>query len=364
MSESYTLYGWECSPYTCKVRSFLRYKQIPFQDIHPSFWTMRQVVEKRIGFFVMPVVLTANNELVQDSSDIIDHIEHQHTQHSIIPTGWTQQLAALLLELHADEWIPMLHLHTRWNNPVNKSFIISDFAQNAFPYLPKFIAQRLIKPKAKQMQSYLPILGITPSMIPALEAWGNEMLDALEIHFTEYDYLLGGKPCIGDFAFYGPLYAHLWRDPGSRSMISSRPHIESWLQRMKNPPQDYTGSFVPDDQIPTTLDPIFKRIFQDQFPVLQHTVEVVQAWIKKNPKATKLPRKIGKVKFSLGDTQGERTLTTFPHWMLQRSLFLYQQLDVSQRILPDQFLTRVGGLDAMSLVIAHPLTRRNYRVVP
>ena len=64
---------------------------------------------------------------------------------------------------------------------------------------------------------------------------------------------------------------------------------------MKNPPQAYTGSFVTNDQIPTTLDPIFKRIFQDQFPVLQRTVEVVQAWIKANPKATKLPRKIGKV---------------------------------------------------------------------
>jgi glutathione S-transferase len=364
MSKIYKLYGWECSPYTCKVRSFLRYKKLPFQDIHPSFWTIKKVIEKRIGFFVMPVVVTSTHEILQDSSDIIDTIEKQHPENSIIPKGITQQIASLLLELHADEWIPMLHLHTRWNNPINQSFIIDDFAKNAFPYLPRFIAKKLVASKAKQMRSYLPILGVTPTMIPAVEAWGEEMLDALEIHFTDYHYLLGGQPSIGDFSFYGPLYAHLWRDPGSRSMITSRPHVNAWMQRMKNPSEHSFSSFLPNDQVPATLDPIFKRLFQDQFPVLQQTVTTVQSWIQDHPHATKLPRKIGRVKFSIGHTQGERTLITFPHWMLQRSLLLYQSLDSDQREHVDQFLERVGGLHAMSISIKHPLRRSHYRVVP
>ena len=68
----YRLYGWECSPYTGKVRATLHFKQIPHQDISPSAMAMKRIVEKRVGFIVMPVVITPENEVLQDSAEILD----------------------------------------------------------------------------------------------------------------------------------------------------------------------------------------------------------------------------------------------------------------------------------------------------
>ena len=39
------------------------------------------------------------------------------------------------------------------------------------------------------------------------------MLKDLSAHFDSHPYLLGGKPCVGDFSLAGMTYGHLYRDP-------------------------------------------------------------------------------------------------------------------------------------------------------
>ena len=47
----------------------------------------------------------------------------------------------------------------------------------------------------------------------AIEKSWKAMLYDLTVHFDAHPYLLGGKPCIGDFSLAGMTYAHLYRDP-------------------------------------------------------------------------------------------------------------------------------------------------------
>ena len=81
------------------------------------------------------------------------------------------------------------------------------------------------------MYSYLPVLGITEKTKPEIEQWAQELLLQLNTHFEQHPFLLGTKPCLGDFGLYGPLYALVWRDPAlathrvsTVSRLASAPH--------------------------------------------------------------------------------------------------------------------------------------------
>ena len=89
MSGAYRHYGWECSPYSSKTRSYLRFKGIEHQDIYPTIIDFKRVIVKRLGYLVMPMVITPDDETLQDSSVIIDYLEERFPEPSIHPPGPT-----------------------------------------------------------------------------------------------------------------------------------------------------------------------------------------------------------------------------------------------------------------------------------
>jgi len=316
-----------------------------------------------VGFMVMPIVEQSDGSVLQDTSDIIDTLEAQHPDPSITPPGPRQRLVSLLLELNADEWMPLIAMHYRWNFEENRRFIIGDFGKNAAPWLPGFLQRKIAGKIAGKMSSYLPVLGITEKTKPAIEAWTHDLLGQLDTHFAEHDFLLGGRPCLGDFSLYGPLYAHVRRDPASAHLVEAHEHVMAWMGRLQNP-SAAPGNFLENDEVPEQLWPILRRMFQEQFPVLREAVNRTQTWLAEHPDAEKLPRSLGEVEFRIGSATETRRLLTFQHWMLQRSLFFYQSLVEDQQASVDALLRDLGGFDAMQIQVERPLTRRRFRVVP
>ena len=79
-------------------------------------------------------------------------------------------------------------------------------------------------------------------------------------HFEQYPYLLGWKPCVGDFGLLAPMYAHLGRDPHPASLMQQRaPRVYRWVERMNRADQDvpefFTAGtdFLKNDEVPETL---------------------------------------------------------------------------------------------------------------
>ncbi|HIA04418.1 MAG TPA: glutathione S-transferase family protein [Myxococcales bacterium] len=363
MSGNYTHYGWECSPYSSKTRAYLRFKQIPHEDIYPTLFHVKRVIEKKVGFVVMPVVICPDGTPLQDTSDIIEHFDAQFPARSIWPQTPTQDLVSLIFELFADEWFPLISLHTRWNMDENRRFATAEFGRCALPWLPGFLSKRMTQPMANKMRSYLPVLGITDVTRPLIDAWQDELFSALDKHFGEYPFLLGSRPCLGDFALYGPLYAHVWRDPGSRFMVEKHSHLLAWMKRVQEPKQEL-GRFIEKDRIPSTLHGIVARIFKEQWPVLQQTAAAVNQWMTNNPNSPKIPRSLGTLEFSIGSATAERKILTFQQWMMQRSLDYYHALEAADKSTVDAFLSQVGGLEFMNIQLTKRLTRKNFRVVP
>lgn len=363
MSEPYQHLGWECSPYSSKTRAYLRYKQIPHEDRFPSALEMKRSIEKKIGFVIMPVVIESNGRILQDSEVIIDTLEEKFTDKTITPKTPCQSLVSKLITLNADEWMPLIAMHTRWNIPENVSFIRRDFGRNMFPFLPSVIHPFLGGTVAKKMSSYLPILGITNKTQPAIEAWLKALLAQLDLHFSEHPFLLGSKPCRGDFALFGPLYAHVRRDPGSSHFIIQHSNVDAWIDRMKHPIEGEEGAYLSNDQIPESLFPILRRIFKEQFPALRQTVQSVGEWCDENPGKTKLPRGLGEVEIQLGDIREKRKNLSFAYWKLQKVVELYQSFDDDQLKDVNHLLSLIDGEQSLEMNMKYKLIMANYRLI-
>jgi len=265
MTDIYKLYGAAISLYTGKVRAYLRYKNVPFIEEAGS-----PEIFERIGFRMIPVLHTPNNELIQDTTDIIDTLEQAFPVASIYPSGARQKLAALLFEVFGDEWLVMPAMHYRW--AYNLDFILEQFGKMMIPDA-NVAEQREIGEKiSAPFRGSLPLLGISDETIPAIEASYETLMGQLDQHFKNHDYLFGSRPSIGDYGLMGPLYAHNYRDPASGELMKRlAPHLVRWIDWM-NTPAPNSGKFLPEDEVPQTLDPILKNIFTDCVPAMVDTI--------------------------------------------------------------------------------------------
>jgi glutathione S-transferase len=354
----YILNAWPVSPYSAKVRAYLRFKGIAYEEHAPTSIELLGRIKKAVDWAVMPTV-EADGEWLQDTTIIIETLEERHPEPSITPLGSTQRVADLLLELHGDEWLPLLAMHYRWNRPQNKAFAIDEFARYGFPRLPLFVSRVATKSLAKKMQSYLPMLGVTAETRAGVEAFAEALIAHLDAHFATHPFMLGSRPGIGDFAMFGTLWAHLYRDPGSTSLYDDAPNVRAWFERLSNPSGD-PGAFLPNDEVPATLDPVFKTLFDEQFVFVRGLIDKVDAYCAEHPEVTRVPRALGTHPFTIGGRSGERKLTTYTHWMAQRPLEAYHGTDGKTAV--DRWLGRVGGLEAMREPLRNPQQRRNFKM--
>ena len=61
--------------------------------------------------------------------------------------------------------------------------------------------------------------GVNPETYEVIESLYADLLAAFDLHFSACPYLLGGRPCLGDFGLIIFLHAHLGR----------KDNLEVWL---------------------------------------------------------------------------------------------------------------------------------------
>ena len=322
MPESIEHYGWQVSPYSAKTRSYLHYAGIGFTDIEPGVPTLYRRIQSAVGRIIMPTVRLEDGTWLQDSSVIIDHFEARESTASVHPPAPTVRLASALLEVFADEWLPMAALHYRWNLAANSEFAITEFARSGFPSLPRALGRPLVRPMAGKMKGYLPLLGVTPETQPGVEKMVQVVLASLEAQLQVTDFVLGDRPCLGDFALFGPLWAHLYRDPASRFLFDDAPSVIRWMESLRTQPVA-SGSFL--DRVPESLSPLFACALQDQWGWIRTLVAAIDAYCEAHPEATRVPRSLGEADFMIQGHPGRRKLATFVQWKAQRARTAYEQ---------------------------------------
>lgn len=314
----HVLLGWELSYFSGKVRSYLRFKEVPFVERPIDFIGFRFRAPRATGAAAIPIVITPEGTWLQDSSAILDALEVRFPERGIVPGTPVQRFVAYLLELWGDEfWIPA-GMHTRWSHAENYPLFEREVGGHLLPWLPRALQDRAAAHAAGMMRGHLPGVGIVPAQVPTLDAWIAQTLDQLEAHFAVHPYLLGGRPTLADFGLIAPLYGHLGRDPWpKRELIAKRPHVRAYIERMARPAQA-DGELEADDAIPETLVPIVSAALRELLPFVAGTRDELLRFMAEQGGHKPVPRGLGPVEHPLGTGRYSRAALPYVLWMFQR----------------------------------------------
>ncbi len=362
-THTYTFYGWHLSYFSGKARAYLNYKGIPFIDKAVDAYTLMKRIPAKTGATVMPVVVTPQGEWLQDTTYIMEVLEARHPENPVVPTTPVQRMAAELLEAWADEWWIPTAMHYRWSYPENFPLFRNEAGRGLLPWAPAPLRNRLADYAANKMRGYLADVGVIPEQFAQLESWTHSMLDALERHFSQHDYLFGGAPTVADFALVGPMYGHLGRDPAPlRDLVQPRPHVQAWIHRVHDG-KPATGTWLENDAIPETLAPLWHSVFTEFMPmVTQIRDAVVETQATLPIERPRLPRSLGRIRFPMDGKPFQRNAIPYILWMVQRVQAHYRELPATEQQQVQHWLESQGAANILNGDLGPTLVRKGLHV--
>lgn len=361
------LYGVPISLYTGRARSYLIKAGLSYREAPPtSAHFMETVLPKAGGRRSMPTVELPDGTVIRDSVAIVDHFE-SGSGHGFSPRTPKQRIVSRLFDAIGAEGLLRPAMHYRWNfDAVQQEFVETHFEAIYPPRWSPSAGERM------QMlrEESLPALGVVPESIAAIEELYAGLLRALEAHFAAHPYLLGGRPCIGDFGMIGPLYGHLGRDPKPLSMMQTQAlHAFRWVERMHRPEadigefDDYGDAYLGDDAIPDTLVDILRQLAIDYVPETRAACEAINAWLAEQDDLapeTIVERRVGAdAMFDLAGTKIGVAAQPFRFYVLKRVQDEFEALGEPQRAEAAELIAACGMRELLDLKLTRNIGRRN-----
>ena len=256
MNQKYQLYGLEMSPYSVKVRAYLRYKNIPHRWIPRSSEVMDDY-NQYAKIAIIPLLVTPEGEGVQDSTPIIEKLESIHPEPSVNPSDPVAQFMSVLLEEFADEWGNKWMFHYRWAREVDQQCSAGRLARAIFPTASDSELEAIAEQIKQRMKSRVWFVGSNETNAVQIESTFREAIGVLDAHLLERDYLFGQRPAFADFSLWGQLY-NTWTDPTTCALIEAyAPNLADWIHRMLWPRSE--GEFEDWISLKPTLAPFLER---------------------------------------------------------------------------------------------------------
>lgn len=379
MSDLFRLYSWSVSLYSGKARAYLIKQGIAFEDISPADPVFQNTVQPALGRWIIPVMTTPDNEIVQDGTDIIDWFESRgRAKNSAYPKTPRHLVSSLIMEMFGGEGLLRPAMHYRWNfDEDNLDFILQQFGLFAMPHVPADERRDMALHAAGRMRKAAVAFGVTPEIMPDIEAAYHETLAEFNAHFSAQPYLLGGAPTIGDYGLFASLFAHLGRDPHPlRLMQQKAPMLFRWTERMRNPSPDmveFIGrdeSLMAEDEIPDTLKTLLRRVASDYLPEIEAMVDVQNQYLQDTQISEgdmiggkETTRHIGFCDFAWRGKIVKAMVMPYRIFMLQRIQDAYDTLQDSDRDDVEALLRETGLERILHVRSTRRVERRDNREV-
>jgi glutathione S-transferase len=367
VDKPHILYAMPHSLYSGRARSYLIKNRIPFEERSTGHESFKAEVLPKGKLPTIPTLVTPEGQVIRDGAAIIEHFEAVSGR-PCQPPGARQQVISSLFDVIGTDGLLRPAMHYRWNFPDDNLA----FVRYHFLHSQRDVPEREEKTEAmmNRMRHAAMIFGVTEQSQPVVEALYLEYLDALNTHFERYPYLLGWRPCIGDFGLLAPMYAHLGRDPYPARLMQQRaPAVYRWVERMNREDQDVPecfnagNDFLANDEVPETLIPVLKILAEDFVPETLAAAELINSWLDEHQPESgavavgRLAEALGTADFTV---RGE-TITALaqPHrfYLLQRAQDIFAALAQEEQVCVADIMSDAG----MSAVLSTALTRRIVR---
>lgn len=256
MTDRYKIFGSELSPYSVKIRSWFRYKQIPHA------WTPRNPsnmdeYQKHARLPIIPLVVTPSGTGIQDSTPIMDALDSEFPEPVVNPGDAVCNFLSILIEEFADEWGNKWMFHYRWARQADQLSAATRIARSMAGDAGDEQVGEVVGQIVDRMTNRVWFVGSNTITAPIIEQSFRDAVEILDAHLANRSYLFGERPAYADFALWGQIY-NAWTDPTPGSLIESR-HLNllGWIQRMLWPAKP--GEFERLDSLEETLLPLLKQ---------------------------------------------------------------------------------------------------------
>jgi glutathione S-transferase len=273
VSGRYRIFGAEVSPYSVKVRSYCRYKQIPHE------WIVRGPAstaeyQKYAKLPIIPLVVSPEGEAFQDSTPIIEVLEQRFPEPSIHPDDPVAAFVSVLLEEFGDEWGNKWMFHYRWAREADQ---ISG-SERIAAAMSGASGEELARAAAGVRERMIPrvwFVGSNAQTAPQIEDSFRAAIAQIEKHLAKRPYLFGARPAFGDFSMWGQIY-NAYTDPTPGAILrASAPRVVAWCERMLDPKAE--GPFEAWSELSPTLGPLLAEQVGRRFLPWSHANAVAIA---------------------------------------------------------------------------------------
>ena len=240
MSDPIKVFGNVGSPYTQKILSLLRYKNIPYTvswgDVVQNLSFLDIQPPKPV---LLPTIVLKDKNgsdiCKTDTTPIIRYLEDIYKDKSVIPNSSVLRFLNYLLEDFADEWTTKYMFHYRWYfnedaENAKKMLVlqhkidIDDESMNQFSDL---IADRQI--------NRLWVVGSNNDTANLIDQSYKRYLLLMENHLKHLPFMFGQRPSSSDFGLYGQLTQLVGFDPTPRNIAyKNSPRTVSWVNIMSD----------------------------------------------------------------------------------------------------------------------------------
>ncbi len=256
MADKYRIFGAEVSPYSVKVRSYFRYKNLPHEWIVRDSNTMAEY-QKYAKLPIIPAVATPGDEALQDSTPIIETVEARVPEPSIHPDNSALRFLSELIEEFGDEWGNKWMFHYRWARDADQVSAAERIVGAMMPDSPAEERAKMAEGIRERMVGRGWVIGSNEQTAAMIEESFKQGVALLEKHLAGRKFLFGGRPSLGDFGLWGQVY-NAWTDPTPGAMLKAEfPNTCAWIERMLDPKAE--GEFETWSSLEPTLSPFLER---------------------------------------------------------------------------------------------------------
>lgn len=226
------VYKSDISYFSGKLEAYLRYKEIPHTlvdcDSNTLFYLGQQT-----GTAKMPSIELENNQWLFDTTPTIQYLEQTNAHTSVLPDDPALRFLALLIEDYADEWLWRPAMWWRWMPKISRVTLGRRIASSMI-FKPLAIPLGLYFGR-RQLNEWLWHDGVDKSNSHLVRDMFFRELEFLEPLFEQQDYVLGNRPSVADFGFFGPMFRHFGNDPVSAEVMRRKaPNTYEYLAKLWN----------------------------------------------------------------------------------------------------------------------------------
>ena len=166
--------------------------------------------------------------------------------------------------------------HYRWYYAQDRAFAQTWIVSSRDPTMEERKRKQVMQAFNDRQVGRMALVGCTEQNRPVIEDSYRFVLDTLDRHVRSQPYLLGSRPCLGDFGLYGQLQI-LSVDPTPAAEMRARaPDLLCWLMRLDDA-SGIEGEWIdPAAPLPEAVEALLRHMGQTYLPFLAANARAVQ----------------------------------------------------------------------------------------